>query len=106
MNNAYLKDIDYINLINETIDKCLSDLSYNTTSHQTLWDYCKVLIKEKSIYYAKMKSKERKNLLFSLETELSNIINSNETNEQTEIRKQEIENKAKIYIVLKQPEHR
>ena len=56
-------------------------------------DY-KVLIKEKSIHNAKIKSKERKNLLFSLETELKNIINSNtETNEQTEIRKKLIENK-------------
>ena len=69
MNNAYLKDKNYINLINETIDNCLSELSNNATSHQTLWHYCKVLIKEKSINYAKIKSKERKNLLFSLETE-------------------------------------
>ena len=46
MNNAYLKDTDYINLINKTIDNSLSDLNYNNndTSNQILWDYCKVLI--------------------------------------------------------------
>ena len=60
MNNAYLTDINYINLINETIDKCLSNLYNTTASHQTLYDNCKVLIKEKSINYAKIKSKEGK----------------------------------------------
>ena len=66
MNNSYLNNINNINLINETIDKCSSEYSSNT-SNQTLWDYCKVLIKEKSILYAPIKLKERKNTLFKLE---------------------------------------
>ena len=62
-----------------------------TENHQTLWDYCKVLIKEKSIQYAKTKAKERKNNLTNLENRLKILIdkdNESDNYEKSEIEKQ------------------
>ena len=69
------------------------------TSNQTLWDYCKVLIKEKSILYATIKSKEIKNTLFKLENKLKTLIelsNNEQANEKINLEiisiEKEIEN--------------
>ena len=93
MNNIYLKDITYVTLINNTIDQCITNFTQNE-NNQTLWDYCKALIKEKSIQYAKTKANERKNNLINLEKQLKLLIERNDKNENNERLKleKEIEN--------------
>ena len=73
MNNMHLKEDDYKTLINQTIDDCVAE--YRNSTHQLSWDYCKLLIKEKSILYAKNKAKERKNKLEELEKRLKTLTN-------------------------------
>lgn len=79
------------NNILKKIDSCLSDLNNNNNELKILlikhftWDYCKVFIKEKSLFYAKVQAKDIKNTLVKLENNLKTLIefsNNNERNKQ------------------------
>ena len=97
INNMYLKDEEYIKLINQTIDESITECKNST--NQDIWDYCKLVIKEKSISYAKIKSMNRKNKLFELENRLKNMINlTDET--QNELLKNEIKIIEKKIVIF------
>ena len=76
LNNSFLTDRDYINMINSTIDICLEQNKY--ANAQVLWDLCKICIKENSIKFSINKSKERRNIIQNLENRLKYLYETND----------------------------
>ena len=60
LNNALLKDLEYVEGIHGIIDKSMETVTENT-DYQMLWDNCKIKIREYSIRYSKKKAQNRKN---------------------------------------------
>ena len=61
MNNNLLNKIEYINLTNDTIDETLITCSKTDLDCRKIWDYCKYVIKYKTIQYAKTSTKTNLN---------------------------------------------
>ena len=71
LNNSLLNDHMYQKLINEIIHNYVLESQNNLQNARTIWDLCKIEIKEQSIKYGIIKTKQHKNHLKELEDELS-----------------------------------
>ena len=73
-NTSLLKDLEYINKVNDIIQNLKDETSY-MTDKQLRWDFIKSEIRGYTIQYSSMKIKERRDFKLSLEKELCNIQN-------------------------------
>ena len=71
MNSHCLKDLEYINLIKETINEVSNDYKEDeTVDAMLLWDVMKMQIRANSIKYAKQQKAKQKQTEKTLETEI------------------------------------
>ncbi|KAL9962757.1 hypothetical protein ACROYT_G031895 [Oculina patagonica] len=71
MNSLFLKDLEYINLIKETINEVSNDYKEDDTVDAILlWDVMKMQIRANSIKYAKQQKTKQKQTEKTLETEI------------------------------------
>ena len=82
LNNSLLNDHMYQKLINEIIHNYVLESQNNLQNARTIWDLCKIEIKEQSIKYGIIKTKQYKNHLKELEDKLSKTITNNENEEE------------------------
>ena len=57
-NNSLLSDIEYVETINELIRSTLNEV--NELNRHAIWERCKTVIKQKSMEYAKLKAKQKR----------------------------------------------
>ena len=106
MNSHFLKDVEYINLIKETINEVSNDYKEDETVDAVLlWDVMKMQIRANSIKYAKEQKAKRKQTAKTLETEilkLEQMLEDNiSDNEKCEIRtKLEIKKQRPEQVIL------
>ena len=102
MNSHFLKDLEYINLIKETINEVSNEYKEDKTVDAILlWDVMKMQIRANSIKYEKQQKAKQKQTEKTLETEIlkleqkldDNITDDEkcETREKLEIKKQSLE---------------
>ena len=70
-NSSYLSDPNYIELVKGVIHRVRREFS--VSSSQLVWDLCKIQIREASISYSKIKSRERNKNIRILETQLKEV---------------------------------
>lgn len=68
LNNSYIENDEYIDLINKVIDDVLK--GNDNLNPSNLWDYCKVMIKYKTVEFCKEKSKKKKDDINCMEKAL------------------------------------
>ncbi len=88
-----LKDINYINKINQLIER-LENQYHNMEDKGLKWDLIKCMLRTETIKYCSIKSKrskERGKHLYEQEQELSKIINLNPNNKEAETRLEQIQ---------------
>ena len=88
LNNMYLKDEEYLNLISNLIET--STIKYANETNKSRWELLKLDIKEASLNFAKKKSKQRKERISSLENRLSHLLTINNDRQIDENIKNEI----------------
>ena len=71
LNSSCLSDPDYITLVREVVQRVRRDFS--DCSSQLIWDICKIQIREASIAFSKMKSRERHQKLNTLKSQLRQV---------------------------------
>ena len=76
LNNSYLSDPDYVTKITNII-KTVKSLKIE--NQQTIWEICKIEVRDFSINFAKSKSRQRHNRLQHLEKELNKLITLSDT---------------------------
>lgn len=67
-NNSMLSDIGYAQCINDAIANLVLEKKH--TSPQIFWDYCKNILKDKTIIYCKYANKKRKNELKNIQIQI------------------------------------
>jgi len=71
LNSHFLKDLEHINLIKETINEVSNDYKEDETVDVILlWDVMKMQIRANSIKYAKQQKAKQKQTAKTLETEI------------------------------------
>ena len=96
LNSHFLKDLEYINLIKETINVVLNDYKEDESVDAILlWDVMKMQIRAVSIKYAKQLKAKQKRTEKTLETEILMLERKLENN-LPEIEKREIRTKLEI----------
>ena len=96
MNSHFLKDLEYINLIKETINKVSNDYKEDESVDAILlWDVLKMQIRASSIKYAKQQKAKQKRTEKTLETEILMLERKLEDNI-SETEKREIRTKLEI----------
>lgn len=94
INNSYLDDKDYSNFISNALDSVLVKHKHSTI--QVLWEMAKTEIKEKSIIYAKKRSKDRQCQIKHLESKLKLMLENDDENDNIENIQQEL---AELYEI-------
>ena len=97
-NNDLLRDIEYVNKMNEFIDDFVSDIEAND-DYQCKWDLLKINIKTFTMNYSKLKSNSRRNKLTMLYADL-NQIDRKLANDPNSHALQDRKNKIKLEIEL------
>ena len=96
LNSHFLKDLEYINLIKETINKVSNDYKEDESVDAILlWDVMKMQIRASSIKYAKQQKAKQKRTEKTLETEILMLERKLEDNI-SETEKREIRTKLEI----------
>ena len=96
LNSHFLKDLEYINLIKETINKVSNDYKEDESVDAILlWDVMKMQIRASSIKYAKQQKAKQKRTEKTLETEILTLERKLEDNI-SETEKREIRTKLEI----------
>ena len=96
LNSHFLKDLEYINLIKETINKVSNDYKEDESVDAILlWDVLKMQIRASSIKYAKQQKAKQKRTEKTLETEILMLERKLEDNI-SETEKREIRTKLEI----------
>ena len=95
LNSHFLKDLEYINFIKETINKVSNDYKEDESVDAILlWDVMKLQIRASSIKYAKQQKAKQKRTEKTLERKLENNISEIEKRQirtELEIKKQSLE---------------
>lgn len=82
MNNSLLKEENYVNGINDLIDKVLLDTKIdNTTSAQSVWELAKYEIRKFSIKYSKKRAKDFRSRYAILEKQIMEIESKKDWNQ-------------------------
>lgn len=91
LNNSLLNDSEYQNIIIKTINKHTKMKINDQLTAQTIWDLCKIEIREKSIHFGKKKKNLRKNELKELEQKLKEKLDKKANAEEIKLIEEQIE---------------